>query len=200
MTNSARRSILIVAVFVPSVFIYLLTGFVADIITYGAAASKADAIVVLTGGKGRTDEGLRLLRRGAATRLILSGVNSDADIDSIYNTSALTDAEREAIVLEKRSQSTFENAIEAAAILDRLGLDSIILITSGYHMKRAERTFRRVLPRTVHIQPYSVATSNFDAEQWWRGRSLSIVAVEFVKYCYYEFRYGSAPQQSEAPA
>lgn len=194
MRNSTRRSILIVAVFVPAVFAYLFTGFVADIRSYGAAASRSDAIVVLTGGKGRTEEGLRLLRRDAADMLILSGVNEDAGIDSIYNGFDLTGEERSRIVLEKRSKSTFENAREVRGMIEELGLESIILITSGYHMKRAERTFRRVLPRGVHIQPYVVTTSNFDASEWWRGRSLSIVVVEFVKYCYYEFRYGASEE------
>ncbi len=186
-----RRFVLLIAFIVPAVLAYLLSGFAADIQAFGAAATEADAIVVLTGGKGRTEEGLRLLRRGAAELLILSGVNRDADLDSIYHASSLTDAERAAILLEKRSESTYGNAREVSGIFTARGFDSMILITSGYHMKRALRTFNRIIPASVAIQPYAVTTPNFSADAWWSGRSLGIVTVEFIKYCYYELRYGT---------
>ena len=44
----------------------------------------AVAIVVLTGGRGRIDEGLRLLTLDVGQVLILSGVNSRASLKSIF--------------------------------------------------------------------------------------------------------------------
>lgn len=183
------RIYIIALALVPAGFIYLLSGFVADIGGYGAAASKADAIVVLTGGKGRVEEGLRLLRRGTGDLLVLSGVNRAADLDSIFISSSLGDAERERIVLEKDSRSTYGNAVEVERIVSERSIGSLILITSGYHMKRAERTFRRVLPARVVIEPYAVDSPNFDGERWWRGTTLWISLVEFVKYYWYEARF-----------
>jgi len=183
------RPYIIAAALAAACFVYLLSGFVAGLGAYGAAASKADAIVVLTGGKGRVEEGLRLFRTGLADVLILSGVNSASDLDSIFISSHLGDGERERIVLEKNSRSTYGNAVEVGRIVRDRGIGSLILLTSGYHMKRAERTFRRVLPAEVSIKPYAVGSPNFDGERWWQGTTLWISLVEFVKYYWYEARF-----------
>ena len=63
---------------------YLFYSFAFGELPQGTPFGKADAIVVLTGGKGRTDEGLALLRKGAGEVLILSGVNADSDVDAIF--------------------------------------------------------------------------------------------------------------------
>ena len=78
--------------------------FAASTKAYGpsGAGAGSDAIVVLTGGRGRTDEGLVLLRRGRAKLLILSGVHQDSDHDSIF-LKRINSVERGKIVLEKRS-------------------------------------------------------------------------------------------------
>lgn len=184
------RLYIILAFLVPAYILYLVIGFIADVRGYtAAAASRADAIVVLTGGKGRTHEGLRLLRRGAGRMLVVSGVHTDADLGSIFHGEGVTAEEQERIILEKSSRSTYENAVEAAGIIEGLGAESIILITSGYHMKRALKTFRRTLPRHVIIDPYPVRSPNFDMDRWWRGTSLSIAFAEFVKYYWYEARF-----------
>lgn len=162
----------------------LFLAFVRETMGYRTGAGKADAIVVLTGGKGRAEEGLNLLRAEAAGVLILSGVHEDADIDSIY-LKKLSNREKFRIILEKRSKSTYENAIEVKRLLGAYNIRSIILITSLYHMKRADYIFSRVLPPGVRIETSSVSTPNFDESGWWSGNSLFILLVEFVKYWWY---------------
>lgn len=162
----------------------LFLDFVRETMGYRTSAGKADAIVVLTGGKGRVEEGLNLLKTEAAGVLILSGVNEDADIDSIYLKKA-SNKEKFKIILEKRSKSTYENAIEVKRLLDAYNIRSIILITSLYHMKRADYIFSRVLSPGVRIETYSVSTPNFDESGWWSGNSLVILLIEFVKYYWY---------------
>ncbi len=144
----------------------------------------ADAIVVLTGGMGRVEEGLHLLRKGKAGLLVLSGVHADADLDSIF-LHHLDRSERLNIVLEKRSGSTFENAVEVKRFMEERGLKSMVLITSAYHMKRAEYIFRKIMPPGIRIEPYRVSTPNFDEERWWHGRSLMLLLIEFFKYYWY---------------
>lgn len=147
----------------------------------GAPCSEADAVVVLTGGRNRAEEGLKLLKNGSARILILSGVNKDADLDSIF-LKMLSDAERANIILDKESTSTYRNAVEVRGIVTRMGLDSMLLLTSGYHMPRAEYIFRKIMPAEVKILPCTVATPNFDIERWWAGDSLILLFAEFVKY------------------
>lgn len=188
-------------VFIPSAAIaaaiaiaaLLFLDFVRDTRGFRPIANGADAIVVLTGGKGRTTEGLALLRKGKAKVLILSGVHEDADLDAIFLRRVST-IERPSIILEKNSTSTFENALEVRKIMEERGLDSMVLITSAYHLKRALYTFSRVMPDGMRIDGYGVATSNFDEQRWWSGRGLALMGAEFVKYYWYVARFAvSAP-------
>ncbi|MBI5492091.1 MAG: YdcF family protein [Deltaproteobacteria bacterium] len=167
--------------------IYLFLDFTAGIKAGNAEPADTgvtDAIVVLTGGMGRVEEGLSLLRKGKAGLLVLSGVHADADLDSIF-LNHLDRSERPRIVLEKKSGSTFENAVEVKRFMEERGLKSMVLITSVYHMKRAEYIFRRIMPPDIRIEPYRVSTPNFDEEKWWQGRSLMLLLIEFLKYYWY---------------
>lgn len=155
-----------------------------------ATTERADAIVVLTGGKGRAEEGLSLLRQGRADLLILSGVNEDADAGSIFFYSRLVEKEHGKIVLDKRSRSTYENAAVVSGLIRERGIKSIVLITSGYHMKRADFIFRHVTAPDVVIYNYVASTPNFDVNRWWAGGSLMLVMVEFLKYLWYCFTLG----------
>jgi uncharacterized SAM-binding protein YcdF (DUF218 family) len=148
-----------------------------------------DAIVVLTGGKGRVDRGLEFLRNGVSPTLILSGVNEAADLDSIF-LDGLGPGERDSIILEKASKSTYENAVEVRRLATEKGYTSVMLVTSAYHMKRAYLIFRRVMPDDVRIAPHSVSSPNFDEDNWWNWKSLAILAPEFMKYSWYELRFG----------
>jgi uncharacterized SAM-binding protein YcdF (DUF218 family) len=48
---------------------------------------------------------------------------------------------REAIALEEQSSRTYDNAINSAALLQRDGVRSVILVTSPLHMLRARLAF-----------------------------------------------------------
>lgn len=184
-----KRLFLITPVFAAAVLLYCMSSFVSDLNGYSGRSEEADAIVVLTGGAGRIEEGLMMLRRGGAAKLIVSGVHEDADHDAIFFR-GLKDSERVGIILEKSSTSTYENAMEVKRIFAELDLHSMVLITSAYHMKRAYQTFRRIMPEDVEIETYPVDSPNFDTERWWGWKSLTIIFPEFVKYYWYEVRFG----------
>ncbi len=170
--------------------LYLFLDFAKDIKPYAFQhPESAEAIVVLTGGKGRAEEGLKLLRQTNSGILILSGVHEDADIESIFIKSGITDNEKQRILLDKRSESTYENAVEVRRITEERGLKSIVLITAAYHAKRAFFIFRDVLPRGTGIVMHSARTPNFDETRWWAGRGPMLVAAEFVKFYWYKARY-----------
>lgn len=183
-----KRNWLIAALTVSlALAVYLFLDFTAGIKAVSAGPvgqGDADAIVVLTGGMGRVEEGLSLLRKGKAGLLVLSGVHADADLDSIF-LNRLDKFERPKIVLEKRSGSTFENAVEVKRFMEERGLKSMVLITSAYHMKRAEYIFRKIMPPDIRIEPYRVSTPNFDEERWWHGRGLMLLLIEFLKFYWY---------------
>jgi len=64
-------------------------------------------------------------------------------------------------------------------------MDSIILITSFYHMQRASYIFHRMLPSGIKVLLHPVTTENFDEKAWWRGRGPALLALEFLKFYWY---------------
>ena len=146
---------------------------------------KTDAIVVLTGGRGRVEEGLRLYREHKARWLFFIGVDPAVQKGDLLKNG---DGEKDdGIIMEKVSRNTLENAFYARDLLVKKDIHSIRLITSRYHMKRATLIFRNLLPKDVAIYPYPVDTKNLK-EKWWNdGGSFRLLFSEFYKYCLFRF-------------
>ncbi len=152
--------------------------------------SHSDAIVSLAGGPRRLDRGLDLLLDGKADVLLLSGTGSGTSLKEIYPGRDLSLLHPgQVILLEDRSTSTYENAIEAWAVLAaRAPVHDIVLLTSNYHMLRAEFCFRKVFPERVRIRAYPVEAVN--SADWWKdSKSRKLVLTEYAKYVWYRLRY-----------
>ncbi|MFC7499279.1 YdcF family protein [Enterovirga sp. GCM10030262] len=100
---------------------------------------RTDAIVVLTGGAGRIERGLDLIERGRADRMLISGV---ARTVRPVELAAQYDAEERlfdcCIDLGRESVDTRSNAVETARWLERRKLNTVRLVTTDWHMPRAE--------------------------------------------------------------
>lgn len=179
-----KKAHMLIAAFLGAYILHLFFAFAEATRGYGPTAAGADAIVVLTGGLNRADEGLRLLREGRAGVLVISGVHAQAGADSIF-LNRLSDSERESIILDKASSSTYENAVEVKRLVEERGFTSIILLTSAYHMRRAELVFRRTMAPGLRMETHSVSTPNYDQQRWWAGGSLLVLVPEFLKYYWY---------------
>lgn len=151
---------------------------------YIADNNRADAIVVLTGGWGRVDRGLELFEKGRGDYLIIVGANKDASLESIFFKKSVG-LDKKKIILEKGSESTYENAQETKKIVESMKIKSIILLTSFYHMKRASYVFNRELSPQTTIYLYPVSTPNFNEKAWWKGRGPILLFVEFFKFYWY---------------
>lgn len=152
--------------------------------TFSATATdkEVDAIVVLTGGKGRVEEGLRLFREKKGRELFLIGVNPSVRKHELYVPKG-DDPPDSRLILEKQSRNTLENAIYGRDLLMEHKVRSILLITSRYHLKRSAILFRNALPEDVAIYPYPIDSSNLK-ESWWSHQgSLKLLFSEFYKYC-----------------
>ncbi len=155
-----------------------------------AVVVKSEAIVVLTGGSGRITEGLSLLREGAANILIVSGVNARAELKDIFPDGLKRRVSRR-ILLEKKSENTYENAVEVDKIVKKRGLHSIILITSSYHMRRALFVMREVLGKDVKIHPLGVSSVNYDDNRLWAEKNLLLNLSEFLKFTWLRLSFAS---------
>ena len=128
-----------------------------------SASRPFEAIVVLAGGavpqgtlrpgddlydesRSRTVCGARQFKAGVARRLVLSG--GDASIFGSGPNEAMVmktlavdlGVPEEAIVLETRSRTTYENAVETRRIL---GSGPVLLVTSAIHMPRSMALFTK---------------------------------------------------------
>lgn len=143
---------------------------------------KTDAIVVLAGGRGRVEEGVRLYRDHQSRYLFLVGVDPSVKKSDLFRE---REGEQmgEEVFLEKESRNTLENALYCREMLLKKEIGSIMLITSRYHMKRATLIFRNILPKDVAIYPHPVDSKNLKEEWWNHGGSFRLLFTEFYKYC-----------------
>lgn len=160
--------------------------------SYRPIVRKADAIVVLAGGRGRVDEGVRLFRQGEAEYLFLIGVDPSVRKSDLYRPKPY-DPSAEKVILEKASRNTLENAIFGRDVITSQNVHSILLITSRYHLKRAAILFRNALPRDVAIYPYPIDSKNLKESWWNHGGSFQLLFREFYKYCMFRFFFLLAP-------
>ncbi len=138
---------------IASVIMVWLLGFCLFVITLPNApndmAQSTDAIVVLTGGKGRVELGFSLFNAGLGKRLLISGVYPGVKAHTLaakqkvptHLTQRLSEAE-----LEYIAQNTAENAIETAKWVNTHGIKSIRLVTGDYHVQRSLIEFEKLLP------------------------------------------------------
>ncbi|ABF54595.1 YdcF family protein [Sphingopyxis alaskensis] len=117
-----------------------------------APPQKTDAIVVVTGGPGRIDRALERLEAGDAKRLLISGVAREVkprELAAEYGRPvALFDC---CIALGFDAEDTRSNATEVAAWAKRRKYKSIRLVTTDWHMRRAEYEIGRAVGRDVTI-------------------------------------------------
>jgi uncharacterized SAM-binding protein YcdF (DUF218 family) len=151
-----------------------------------------DAIVVLTGGRGRVEEGISLYREHRARWLYLVGVDPSVRKSDLFKEQAGKRGGEE-IVLEKSSRNTLENALYTRDLLARQEIKSLLLITSRYHMKRAVLIFRSTLPKDIAVYPYPVDTKNLQQAWWSHGGSFRLLFSEFYKYCLFKAFFLFAP-------
>lgn len=162
----------------------LFVDFVYKTYSFRARDLNPDAIVVLAGGKGRIEEGVRLYREGKGGSLLLIGVDPSVKKSDLYKDfNGVRSSEQ--VYLEKVSRNTLENAIFARELITKNNIRSMLLITSSYHMKRSLLIFRSILPKDIAIYPHPVVNKT-PVDAWWsHGGSLRLLFSEFYKYCLY---------------
>jgi uncharacterized SAM-binding protein YcdF (DUF218 family) len=171
----------------------LFTDFAYKTFSVGQKNVKADAIVVLTGGRGRVEEGVRLYRERQGRYLYLIGVGPSVRKSDLFR-ERKGEAGAEGVFLENVSRNTLENALYAREmILKNKEIRTITLITSRYHMKRATLIFRNTLPAEITIYPHPVDSRNLKEEWWSHGSSFRLLFSEFYKYCMFRLFFLVAP-------
>lgn len=113
---------------------------------------RTDGIVVLTGGVGRIDRGLALLRTGRARRMLVTGVAPDVrPIDLAGKSPSAQRLFRCCIDLGREAVDTRSNAEETREWVRVHGYRSIRLVTSDWHLRRAELELANALGGEVTV-------------------------------------------------
>lgn len=143
--------------------------------------TETDAIVVLTGGSGRLDEGVDLLTSGKGKMLFVSGVYDGIDVRFLLET-----VQRGGIVTENsveigNATDTIGNAAETADWVRDKGYTSLRLVTAAYHMPRSLLEFSAKLDNT-RIVPHPVFPEHVKAD-WWRWPGSAVLVIkEYNKF------------------
>jgi uncharacterized SAM-binding protein YcdF (DUF218 family) len=145
------------------VAILYVLGFALFAVTLGAPAlddaAKVDAIVVITGGKGRIEHAARLLAEGKGKRLLIAGADpSVRKADLVHRLGVRRPLFDCCVDLGSESVDTRSNAEEAKRWVDRRKFRSLRLVTSDWHMRRARYEFNRQFDPTIRIIPDAVKT------------------------------------------
>ncbi len=131
-------------------------GFAMFAVTLGEPArddvKSTQAIVVLTGGKFRIEHAAKLLGQGKGERLLIAGADPSVRKEDLMR--RLGGSRRLAaccVDLGSESVDTRSNADEAKRWLERRKYTSLRVVTSDWHMRRAEYEFRHTLGKDYRI-------------------------------------------------
>lgn len=145
-------------------------------------ATKTDAIVVLTGGSGRLDEGLKLLEQGLAKKLFISGVYKGVDMENLLKAYRESPSDLNCCVAIGHAEDTINNALETAKWARVNAIASVRLVTSAYHMPRSKLEFKYALPGVTLIE-HPVFPAHVKQQDWWAWPGTTgLIVGEYNKF------------------
>lgn len=152
-------------------------------------SQNADGIVVLTGGSSRVSDAMELLAAGYGKRLLISGVHPTNGFNDIQR--SLPDSQRLlacCVDLDRSAVNTRSNATETRRWAVERGFQSLIVVTSNYHMPRAIVELSSAMPE-IKLIPFSVIGDKWRDEPWWTsGAALRLLLSEYAKFLFAELR------------
>lgn len=122
-----------------------------------AGDEHTDAVIVLTGGKGRIQRGLEVLDKGWAKRLLVAGVDKEVRPHEFAREYGVDERTMDCCVtLGYQSVDTRSNAAEAGRWIVGNKMASVRIVTTDWHMRRALVDFGAQVPKSVHVVPDAV--------------------------------------------
>jgi uncharacterized SAM-binding protein YcdF (DUF218 family) len=146
---------------------------------------KADGIVVLTGAATRIPDAIELLAAERGRRLLITGVHRATGMREIAHLTPLYSRFFGCCVdLDRSALNTFGNAIETRRWAKEHNFNSLIVVTSNWHMPRAMVELEHQLP-DVKLIPYPVLSQKIKSESWLANAEIArLMLSEYLKYLF----------------
>ena len=173
-----NKRIIIVIVLLILIFSFYFTYYLYQIYSQSDTElknAKYTAAIVLTGDQYRIQKGISLLKENIVNKLLISGVNKKISKKSIIaefpDSKSLFNC---CIDLDMISTNTFENARESYTWIHNNKLDSVIIVSSFYHLPRVKLEFSRFFRDKQVI--FIPANDNL------QKTSFKKLLIEYIKY------------------
>ena len=179
----------------------LLTGY-ANWFMKDNATKGADAIVILSGSKTtRVSKALELWSKGYAPALFVTELKP---LDPAYKHLRYSNLEFAAKMAEANEMnatfaeipsldggatSTFDEAADALVYAKKRGWKRLIIVTDGFHTRRALLAFEKIFDESgIEVQVTAASNDVFNSSNWWTSdRGISVFVLETIKYPVYFF-------------
>ena len=188
------------------VFAWLVAWLGARFLIVRVPVEHADAIVVLSGSatmRERVSFAAKLYLEGKSDRIILTNDNLLGGWSNLHQRNLLS-FERAMILLKEAGvaesavtivnqpvSGTHDEAVVVHQLCQANRLQSVLLVTSGYHSRRAYSTFLRELEGVlVGIEPVPPGFQTPKPAIWWLyPRGWLMVPLEYIKLVTYSVSY-----------
>jgi uncharacterized SAM-binding protein YcdF (DUF218 family) len=140
--------------------------------------SEADVIIVLTGDEGRIQAATELFDKGYSRKMLVTGCGkgvSKTALKSLTNSKEYPQRAND-ITLGYIATNTVSNALEANIFMTLHNFNSMILVTSDYHMPRSYYLMKNKMP-ALTIIPYSVPSNKVLSLDY-----ITLSVLEYSKY------------------
>jgi uncharacterized SAM-binding protein YcdF (DUF218 family) len=147
--------------------------------------SKADGIVALTGAAGRIPDAIELLATEHGKRLLITGVHRATSSREIARITPLYSRYFTCCIdLDRSALNTLGNALETRRWAREYNFNSLIVVTSNWHMPRAMAELAHQLP-DVTLIAYPVISEKVKTEPWWSNLDTArLLLAEYLKYLF----------------
>jgi uncharacterized SAM-binding protein YcdF (DUF218 family) len=145
--------------------------------------TKADGIVALTGAAARIPDAIELLATDRGKRLLITGVHRATSSKEIGRLTPLYSKYFSCCIdLDRSALNTFGNALETRRWARQHNFNSLIVVTSNWHMPRAMAELAHQLP-DVTLTAYPVISEKVKMEPWWLSVDTArFLFAEYLKY------------------
>jgi uncharacterized SAM-binding protein YcdF (DUF218 family) len=145
--------------------------------------TRADGIVALTGAAARIPDAIELLATERGKRLLITGVHRATSSKEIARITPLYSKYFTCCIdLDRSALNTFGNALETRRWAREHNFNSLIVVTSNWHMPRAMAELEHQLP-DVTLIAYPVISEKVKSEPWWSSIDTArFLFAEYLKY------------------